>query len=188
MDRSLKKGRRPLWAALAIAIILVGALTVTAGARPSFPRWWQYEKAAWTEGWRSVPKLVRAHRRWHRSHPRATRADDTKFHGWLGDRNRARFFHRAVSSQSGDAVWYDAEGEIGACGVPLTGLYAAHRTLPCEALVSVRTEDRYVMVRILDRGPFGSSTRIIDLSPRAFRWLAPDGGGVIPVTLVHLEP
>jgi rare lipoprotein A len=67
------------------------------------------------------------------------------------------------------------------------GFYAASRTLPCGSLVSVRAGGRYVIVRILDRGPFGSSQRILDLSPKAFGWLSPLGAGVIDVRAVRLR-
>jgi rare lipoprotein A len=97
-------------------------------------------------------------------------------------------FHRAIAFQTGQATWYDGSGQGGACGKPLVGLYAASRTLPCGALVSVRAYGRYVLVRILDRGPFGSSSRILDLSPKAFHWLAPLGAGVIWVKAVQLRP
>src|SRR5205823_3569678 len=63
----------------------------------------------------------------------------------------------------------------------------ASRTLPCGSLVSVRSNGRYVLVHILDRGPYGSSSRIIDLSPSAFRQLAPLGAGVIYVHVVRLR-
>jgi rare lipoprotein A len=47
-------------------------------------------------------------------------------------------------------------------------LTAAHRTLPFGTRVEVRREDgRRVVVRINDRGPFGDSDRVIDLSRRA---------------------
>ena len=96
-------------------------------------------------------------------------------------------FHRAISTQSGQASWYNGDGMRGACGKTLHGLYAASRTLPCGALVSVRTNGKYVLVHILDRGPFGSSSRILDLSPKAFRWLAPLGAGVVSVKAVRLR-
>ena len=78
-------------------------------------------------------------------------------------------------------------GRVGACGVRLYGLYAASRTLRCGALVSVRHDGRYVFVRILDRGPWGDYSRILDLSPRAFRILAPLSTGVIPARTVHIR-
>ena len=47
-------------------------------------------------------------------------------------------------------------------------LTAAHRTLPFGTMVEVRRADgRKVIVRINDRGPYGSNARVIDLSRRA---------------------
>ena len=102
-------------------------------------------------------------------------------------RHLAIHYHSAISSQDGQATWYNGNGYTGACGRPLEGLYAASRTLPCGALVSVRANGRYVLVRVLDRGPYGSSSRILDLSPKAFGWLAPLGAGVIWVHASHLR-
>ena len=105
----------------------------------------------------------------------------------MRQRHLAMHFHRSISAQYGQATWYNGDGAVGACGRPLEGLYAASRTLPCGALVSVRANGRYVVVRVLDRGPYGSSTRILDLSPKAFGWLAPLGAGVIWVHATHLR-
>lgn len=61
---------------------------------------------------------------------------------------------------------------------------AAHRTLPLGTVVDVtRRDGRTVRVRINDRGPFGHSERIIDLSKRAAKALGMLRAGVVDVTL-----
>lgn len=63
-------------------------------------------------------------------------------------------------------------------------LTAAHRTLPFGTVVIVRrTDGRSVRVRINDRGPFGDSGRVIDLSRRAAEELDMLRAGVVDVTL-----
>lgn len=75
-------------------------------------------------------------------------------------------------TETGEASFYGQQGTRGACGEILSGLYAAHRTLPlpCTARVtSVRT-GKSCIVRVIDRGPF-HKRRIIDLSRSAGRAL-----------------
>jgi rare lipoprotein A len=63
-------------------------------------------------------------------------------------------------------------------------LTAAHRSLPFGTQVEVaRPDGRRVTVRINDRGPFGPSGRIIDLSRAAAEALGMIGDGVVQVTL-----
>ncbi len=59
-------------------------------------------------------------------------------------------------------------------------LTAAHRTLPFGTYLKVSYEDKYVIVRINDRGPYHQS-RILDLSEKAFENLAPISRGVIKI-------
>lgn len=68
-------------------------------------------------------------------------------------------------------------------------LTAAHRTLPFGARVSVRRVDngRSVVVRINDRGPYASSSRIIDLSRAAAEALQMIRAGVVRVELEVLS-
>jgi rare lipoprotein A len=60
---------------------------------------------------------------------------------------------------------------------------AAHKTLPFGTVVRVLRVDtnRYVYVRINDRGPFGKKDRIIDLSRVAAERLGMIRAGVVPV-------
>jgi rare lipoprotein A (peptidoglycan hydrolase) len=53
-------------------------------------------------------------------------------------------------------------------------------------MVSVRKGNRYVHTRVLDRGPFVSGW-IIDLSPAAFKEIAPLGAGLIQVKAYRLK-
>ncbi len=171
--------------ALALTVLLaLGLQTAPAAAFPRINHWWQYGTDAFTRTWRSDPALLREYSFFEARNPNATSAEVASFVGGLEGSFRARFFHTARSGEhSGLATWFT--GAIGACGKPLRGLYAASKTLPCGSLVSVRSGGRYVMVTILDRGPYGPG-RILDLSPSAFKKLAPRGTGVIRVTAVRV--
>jgi rare lipoprotein A len=87
--------------------------------------------------------------------------------------------------QRGMAVYYGGRRDA------RTVLTAAHLTLPLGTWVEVthaRT-GRSVLVLINDRGPFGQSERVIDLSSAAARALGIIGEGVAPVTLrIAREP
>ena len=173
-------------AALAAAALAAIATAMPAAAHPNVPRWYQYDKVTWQKGWPSQPRLVAEHDQWHAYHHDPTVDQNQGFHLVLRSRWRHMHFHRALSRRDGRVTWYDGTGQVGACGVRLYGLYAASRNLPCGALVSVRHDGRYVLVRILDRGPWGDYSRILDLSPRAFHALARLSRGVIPARTVHI--
>lgn len=66
---------------------------------------------------------------------------------------------------------------------------AAHKHLPFGSVVRVTREDdgKSVIVRINDRGPFGSASRIIDVSYSAAQALDMIRAGVVPVKLEVLE-
>lgn len=179
--------RRRVRVATALLALLVLGIATAAGAHPRVARWWQYDKSTWHQTWRADARLFESHVRWHHRHEHAAAYAHRQEHHDLALDHRRIHFHRAISWDSGQATWYDGDGRTGACGVALHGLYAASRTLPCGALVSVRSGGRYVLLHILDRGPFGSSSRILDLSPQAFSWLAPQGAGVISVRVVRLR-
>jgi rare lipoprotein A (peptidoglycan hydrolase) len=79
----------------------------------------------------------------------------------------------------GSVSWYS--GEVGASGEHLrdrSPYYAASPELPFDSNVRVRYGRAYVTVRILDRGPYVGG-RVLDISPGAFRQLAPLSEGVI---------
>lgn len=61
-------------------------------------------------------------------------------------------------------------------------LTAAHRTLPFGTLVRCTYQNKSVVVKITDRGPFVKG-RIIDLSKAAFAKLAPTSRGLIKIKL-----
>jgi hypothetical protein len=79
-------------------------------------------------------------------------------------------------TETGQATWY---------GTGTPGMYAAHPWLPFGTHVTVTdlSNGRTVTVVINDRGPFGASGRIIDLSAQAFALLAPLPQGVCEVRL-----
>jgi rare lipoprotein A len=88
----------------------------------------------------------------------------------------------AAQAEAGLASWYS--GGSAFCGdrtvLPFS---AAHKTLPCGAVVRVVTPaGRSVIVTIRDRGPFIRG-RIIDVDHQAAVALGLIGPGVLPVTV-----
>jgi len=148
-------------------------------------RWWQYEPEVWKHSFREHPALDNEYDNWLSANPTSTAPARDNYRDSLERQHREMHFHETVEHQQGQAVWYS--GGSGACGKPLKGYYAASRALPCGSTVSVRSGKRYVFVTILDRGPFGSSSRILDLSKAAFRELSPLGAGVINVDAYRLK-
>jgi rare lipoprotein A len=92
-------------------------------------------------------------------------------------------------SQVGMATWYgDAlAGHKTASGERFDprAMTAAHRTLPIGTWVEVTRVDtgKRVRVRINDRGPFGKSDRVIDLSKAAAKRIDMLRAGVVRVEL-----
>lgn len=184
MPQDTRNRARP--AALALACLTALLLLASpARAFPHIDRWWQYDPQMWSKTWHDSGKLRKEHHQWHKRHKHYKERRHTRLHKQLARQFRRMHFHEAVSTDRGDATWYDAKGATGACGDRLRGFYAASRTLPCGALVSVRTKTDYVFVTILDRGPYGKG-RIIDLAPRAFKKLDSLSTGVINVKATHL--
>lgn len=94
----------------------------------------------------------------------------------------------AVFTQVGLASWYgrDFRGRQTASGerYDMYDLTAAHRTLPLDTIVKVTnlTNNRSVLVRINDRGPFAAG-RVIDLSRSAAEMIGMMRAGVVPVRI-----
>ena len=94
--------------------------------------------------------------------------------------------------QRGDASWYGRKfhGRATSSGEPydMYAMTAAHKTLPLPSYVRVTNlaNDRQVVVRVNDRGPFHSD-RIIDLSYAAAVRLDMIGDGTAPVLLETLH-
>jgi rare lipoprotein A len=96
-------------------------------------------------------------------------------------------------SLNGEAVYYANRyrGRTMACG----GRYypkrmvAAHRTLPCGTRLRVRSRvtGEQVIVKVMDRGPFGDNSTILDLSRRAARRLGYLAAGRAPVRATILN-
>jgi len=94
--------------------------------------------------------------------------------------------------EKGIASWYGgkfhgrrcASGEV----FDQNAMTAAHRKLPFDTIVRVRNlrNDRAVVVRINDRGPFIRG-RIIDLSRGAARQLGMVTDGIVPVRIQVLK-
>jgi rare lipoprotein A len=95
----------------------------------------------------------------------------------------------ATPDQVGLATWYGIEfaGRRTANGERFDpkAMTAAHRRLPFGTWVDVRRTDtgRSVRVRINDRGPWGDSKKVIDLSRAAAAELGIVGMGVAPVEI-----
>lgn len=91
--------------------------------------------------------------------------------------------YKVVDSGSCEASYY-WEGQMTASGEPFdpSELTAAHKTLPLGSKVRVtnRNNDRSVIVRINDRGPYAGG-RCLDLSRAAMEKVGGTGAGVIPV-------
>ncbi|NEP58794.1 MAG: septal ring lytic transglycosylase RlpA family protein [Symploca sp. SIO2G7] len=101
--------------------------------------------------------------------------------------------HPSENRLNGLASWYGpyfhgrltANGEI----FDQNTLTAAHKTLPFNTLLQVRNvkNDRTVVVRINDRGPY-TGKRSLDLSKAAAQCLGSERTGVIPYEAVIMEP
>jgi len=95
----------------------------------------------------------------------------------------------STGEQVGLASWYSITNSSMANGAKLNSqaLTVAHRTHPFGTSLRVTTCDgkRKVIVKVTDRGPF-MSRRIVDLSPAAFKKLAPLSAGVICVKVRKL--
>ena len=93
----------------------------------------------------------------------------------------------ALATLHGEASYYGdrLSGHKTASGEPYrpTALTAAHRKLPLGTILRVTRADgsRAVYVRINDRGPYGSSRRILDLSRAAAERLGMIRAGVLEV-------
>lgn len=96
--------------------------------------------------------------------------------------------------QVGKAAWYGGifQGRLTANGETynMYTLTAAHRRLPLGSVVQVTNleNQRSVVVRINDRGPWQGRGRIIDLSYAASRALGMESCGVARVRLDPLPP
>ncbi len=93
----------------------------------------------------------------------------------------------------GYATWYGSEsGNQVANGERFrpNWLTAAHKTLPLPSYVEVTALDtgRRILVRVNDRGPFGESARIIDLSRGAAEALGVRDKGKAAVRVRVVEP
>ena len=102
------------------------------------------------------------------------------------------FTKKYVYSGYGKASYYHSSlaGNPTASGEPYDpeALTAAHRTLPLGTRLKVKHGDKFVIVRVNDRGPYHED-RILDLSEKAFSLLAPKGAGVIEVEFeVYTDP
>lgn len=121
---------------------------------------------------------------------RGSRAGETLTEAQLLARYEGK---RAVETLTGKATYYanSLAGRKTASGEPYepTVFSAAHRTLPFGTVVRVvRTDtNKYVYVRITDRGPFAGGGRIIDLSYVAAQRLGMIRAGVVPVRVEVLR-
>ncbi|QSR15817.1 septal ring lytic transglycosylase RlpA family protein [Novosphingobium sp. KA1] len=93
----------------------------------------------------------------------------------------------------GYATWYGSEsGNRAANGERFRPgwITGAHKTLPLPSYVEVTALDtgRRILVRINDRGPFGESARVIDLSRGAAEALGVRGKGKAAVRVRLVEP
>ena len=99
--------------------------------------------------------------------------------------------HEATQSHSGMASMYGTKGDGYSGGRTASGervhsgaLTAAHKTLPFGTMVRVtnRRNNKSVVVRINDRGPFVRG-RVIDLTPAAARAIGIGGLGQVTLAI-----
>jgi rare lipoprotein A len=90
----------------------------------------------------------------------------------------------AVHAETGRAAFYSGGRTASGERTGPNGLTAAHRTLPFGTMVRVtnRHNGKTVVVRIVDRGPYGRG-RIIDLSRAAAHELDMIGAGTAMVSI-----
>jgi rare lipoprotein A len=99
----------------------------------------------------------------------------------------------ALATLEGEASYYGSSlaGHATASGEPYRpqAFTAAHRKLPLGTILRVTRHDgtRSVYVRINDRGPYGSSRRILDLSHAAAEQLGMLRSGVLEVRAEVVE-
>lgn len=117
--------------------------------------------------------------------------------GEVPDRFEGNLPDKVLASARGEATFYadKFEGRRTASGIPFrqNQMVAAHRGYPFGTLLRVTNlrNDRAVNVRVVDRGPFGSTARarntVLDLSRRAATELGYIGAGRTPVQVEVLE-
>jgi rare lipoprotein A len=110
-----------------------------------------------------------------------TNAESVRPSAWSKIKKAMGFHQRGVASWYGkDDSYYTANGEIYNC----QKMTAAHKSLPFNSRVVVRnlSNNKEVMVRINDRGPFIQG-RIIDLSTVAAQQLGLKARGLAPVEI-----
>ncbi len=110
--------------------------------------------------------------------------------------NGVRYFTRTTSRgyvEQGTASWYGTKfhGRRTSSGEPydMYRMTAAHRTLPLPSYVEVTNlaNDRRVIVRVNDRGPFHAD-RVLDLSYAAAAKLGVVEDGTAPVKVRAIDP
>jgi len=83
---------------------------------------------------------------------------DLNQNGVVGDRTRKQL---VKTMPKGRATWYGMLHHQTACGVTLrrNTIGVAHRNLPCGTKVAVKYGSRYVLARVVDRGPYTKGVR-----------------------------
>lgn len=84
-----------------------------------------------------------------------------------------------ANTQDGNASWYEASYHASNPWI------CAHRTLPMGTVITVTAVNtgKSITCEVGDRGPYGGTNRILDLSKYAFSQLANPSSGVIAVHL-----
>ena len=93
----------------------------------------------------------------------------------------------AATTQTGVASVYSGEQTANGEYAHASALTAAHRTLPFGTMVKVTNieTDRYVVVRINDRGPYIRG-RVIDLTPAGARAIGSSGLAQVRLTVLSV--
>ena len=84
--------------------------------------------------------------------------NDLSRNGVVGKRTRKRLVKTMPKSR---ATWYGMLHSQTACGVALhrSTIGVAHRNLPCGTKVALKYGHRYVLARVIDRGPYTKGVR-----------------------------
>ena len=110
---------------------------------------------------------------------------------FLADAGSATHAAESWKDQTGIASTYSGKGGKTTSGEKTDpeGMTAAHRSLPFGTIVRVTNSqnDRSVLVRINDRGPF-TRGRVIDLTPAAARVLGFSGLARVRLSVVAATP
>lgn len=184
-DHTSRKLRTLLIAAASIAAIAIGTISIAVSGASSSASSRSQTDAGYPS--RSLDRVSRGASRTPLATPSPTptaSAPGETPPAQQAEPVRKKKHHRKILSRGACEASYYSSGGRTASGEEFDpdALTAAHRTLPLGSKVRVtnRDNDRSVIVRINDRGPYVGG-RCLDLSSAAMHAVGGIGSGVIPV-------